>query len=188
VPKTPTVGAPGRGFAACFPLNVSKVYSLKLTFVASGNNLTGVGLDPGETIRFGSLEFTADHFDNLSLSPEGNDSGVVFIGMVHNGSPSTETIHEESSDEGDMALGRGGNSGPPGPRGCNVVNLIAPITTTSPPENALALLTIPTVPLWTAAPQPGAELLPKHPHAYQEERRAQTCACHIDVERRAAQW
>jgi hypothetical protein len=40
------------------------VYSLNLTFIANDNNPTGVGLAPGETICFGSLEFTTDHFDD----------------------------------------------------------------------------------------------------------------------------
>jgi hypothetical protein len=87
------------------------VYSLKLTFIANGNNLIGVGLIPGDTICFGSLHFTADHFDHLSLSPKGNDSGVVFIGMMHNGSPSLHTVREESSNEGDTTLGGGGGGG-----------------------------------------------------------------------------
>jgi hypothetical protein len=34
-----------------------------------------------------------------------------------------------------------------------------PITTTPPPKGTPVLLTIPTVPLWTAAPQPGTGLL-----------------------------
>jgi hypothetical protein len=61
------------------------VYSLKLTFVVDDNNLTDVGLTPSKTIYLGSLDFTADYFGNLGLSPEGNDSGTLFIGMVHNG-------------------------------------------------------------------------------------------------------
>jgi hypothetical protein len=47
------------------------VQSPKLTFVANGNNLTGVGLTLGETICFGSSEFTVDRFVNKSLSREG---------------------------------------------------------------------------------------------------------------------
>jgi hypothetical protein len=73
------------GFAACFPLIISTVYSPKLTIVVNDNNLTDIGLTPGEIIYFGSLEFTTNRFGHLSLSPEGNDSGIVFIGMVHNG-------------------------------------------------------------------------------------------------------
>jgi hypothetical protein len=83
----------------------------------------------GETICFGSLEFTADRFDRLSLSPEGNDSGTAVIGMVHIGSPSLHIALEESSDKGNAALCDGGSSGFPVPRGCNVVTLIVPITT-----------------------------------------------------------
>jgi hypothetical protein len=98
-----------RGFTVRFSLNVSMVYSPKLTYVANGNNPTGVGLAPGETIWFGSLEFTTDHFGNLSHSSKRNDSGAVFIGMVHNGSLSVQTILEESFDEGDAASGGGGS-------------------------------------------------------------------------------
>jgi hypothetical protein len=45
------------------------VYSLKLTFVANGNNPTDVGLAPGKKIYFESLEFIIDRFDHLILSP-----------------------------------------------------------------------------------------------------------------------
>jgi hypothetical protein len=159
----------GRGFAACFPLNVSIVYSLKLTFVANGNNLTSTGLAPGETICFGSLEFTTDRFGNLSLSPEGNDPGTVFVGMVHSGSLCLHTVLEESTDEGDTASGRGASSSFPSPQGCNVVTTTVPITTTSPQESTPLLLTIPTVQLLTALPQPGTMLLPMQQQAYQEE-------------------
>jgi hypothetical protein len=70
------------------------VYSLKLTFIANRNNLTDVGLVPGETICFGSLEFTANCFGRLNLSLEGDDPGFIFIGMMHSGSPSLHTILE----------------------------------------------------------------------------------------------
>jgi hypothetical protein len=160
------------GFVTCFPLKVSMVQSPKLTFIANSNNLTGAGFILGETICFGSLEFTADFFGNLSLSPEGNDSVAIFIELVHNGSPSLHTILEESFDKGDTASGRGGNSGIPGRQGCNVVTPTVPIATTPPPEGTLVLLTIPTVPLRTAAPQPDTRLLPKQQQAYQEEQQA----------------
>jgi hypothetical protein len=130
------------GFVAGFPLNVLMVQSPKLTFIANGNNLAGVGFSLGETIFFGSLDFIADRLGNLSLSPEGNDSAVVFFGMVHKGSSSLHTILEESSDKGGMASGGGGSSGFLGPRGCNVVTPIVPITTAPPSENTLVLLTI----------------------------------------------
>jgi hypothetical protein len=71
------------------------------------------------TIRFGSLEFTVDCLARLSLSPQEWDSSVVFIGIVHSGSPSLHTSLEESSDEDGATLGAGGggSSGFPGLEG-----------------------------------------------------------------------
>jgi hypothetical protein len=105
------------------------VYSLNLTFIANRNNSTGIDLAPGETIYFGSLEFTADCFGRMSLSPEGDDPGAIFIGMMHNGSPSLHTVLEESFVRGSMTSDERGSSRSPGPRGCNMVTLTVPITT-----------------------------------------------------------
>jgi hypothetical protein len=88
------------------------VISSKLSFIANGNNPTSVGLAPGQTIHFGSLEFTVDHLGRLSLSPEEDDSGAIFIGMVHSGSPSLHITLEDSSDDGGDALGIGGAPDP----------------------------------------------------------------------------
>jgi hypothetical protein len=107
------------------------IYSPKLTFVANGNNSTDVELAPDETIWFESLLFTTDRFGNLSLSPEGNDSGVIVVGMVHSGPPFVPIIHEESSNEGNAASGGGGSSKLLDPRWCNMVTPIAP----SPPRH-----------------------------------------------------
>jgi hypothetical protein len=137
------------------------VYSPKLTFIANDNNTTDVGFSPSETICFGSLEFTVDRFSNMSLSPEAQDLGAIFIGMVHSESPSLHIILRESFDEGNVASGGGGSSGFPGPRACNVVTPTIPIATTPLLKNTLALLTIPTTQLWTATPQLGIGLLPK---------------------------
>jgi hypothetical protein len=49
-----------------------------------------------------------------------------------------------------------------------VVTLTGPMTTTLRLENNLALLTIPTIQLYIAAPQPDIKLLPKQHQAYQE--------------------
>jgi hypothetical protein len=50
-----------------FSLDIPMVISSKLSFIANGNNLTSVGLTPGKTICFGSLELTADRFGCLTL-------------------------------------------------------------------------------------------------------------------------
>jgi hypothetical protein len=52
-------------------LDVLMVPSSKLSFIANDNNPTDVGLAPGSTIHFSSL-----------------DLGAMFVGMLHSGSPS----------------------------------------------------------------------------------------------------
>jgi hypothetical protein len=56
----------------------------------------------------GSFEFITDRFGSPSPSPKGNDSGTVFIGMVHSGSLSLHAILEELADEDDRASSAGG--------------------------------------------------------------------------------
>jgi hypothetical protein len=85
--------------------------------------------------------------------------------MVHNGSPSLYTTLEDSYDVDSAASGVGGSSGSLGPRGCNVVTLTDPITSTQALENTLAFQTILAVMVWTALPQPGMELLPDQQQA-----------------------
>jgi hypothetical protein len=75
-----------------FPLDVLMVTSLKLSFIANGDNSTSVSLTFYETIHFGSLEFIVDRLGRLSLSPYEGDSSTIFVGMVHIGSPSLHTI------------------------------------------------------------------------------------------------
>jgi hypothetical protein len=94
-----------------FPLNILMVHSSTLIVVAAnGKHQTGGGFTLDETIRFGSLKFITNHFGNLSLSDEENDSVTVFMGMAHNGLPSLHNILEESADEGDTTSNRGGSS------------------------------------------------------------------------------
>jgi hypothetical protein len=89
------------------------VHSMKPIIVANGNKLTGIGFTLVETICFGSLEFITDRFSNLNLSPEGNDLGAVFVGIVHSGSPSLHHVLEESTDEDDTTFnGRGTPASP----------------------------------------------------------------------------
>jgi hypothetical protein len=93
------------------------VYSPKLTFFANDNNLTSVGLTRGETICFGSLEFTTDHFGCLSLSPEWKDSSVVFVGMVHTRPPSLHIIPRNSPIRATLPRAKEGAPDSPTPKG-----------------------------------------------------------------------
>jgi hypothetical protein len=78
------------------------------------------------------LEIITHRSINLSLSPEGADSGVVFRGMTHNGSPSLHTILEKSPSEDDSVSSEGESFVSPLPRACNTVMSATPITTTLP--------------------------------------------------------
>jgi hypothetical protein len=75
------------------------VHSPNPTIITDTNNQTGIKFALGETINFGSMEFIADRFGNMSLFPKENDSVVIFVGMVHSRSPSPYTILEESIGE-----------------------------------------------------------------------------------------
>jgi hypothetical protein len=145
------------------------VHSSKLIIVVNGNHQNDVGFALGETICFGSLELNIDRFGSLSLSHEGNDSGIIFMGMVHSRSLSLHTILKESLDEGDTTSSGWGGSDFTIYRGCNVVTPTVPITTTPASEGTPATLTISTVPLWTTVPQLDPGLPPKELQAYQEE-------------------
>jgi hypothetical protein len=151
--------------------------------ITDDSNFLGIKHTWGETIHFRNVEFIADRFDNLSLSPEGNDSGTIFMGMAHSGSPSLYDILQESTGEVDSASSKGGSSSFPISQGCNVVTPIIPIATTLPSEGTPAPLTIPMVPLRTAVPQPYTRLLREWLWAYQEE---QQCVLQADTERMAA--
>jgi hypothetical protein len=98
-----------------------------------GSNLFDNEFTWDETVCFRNLEFIADRFDNLSFSPKGNDSGAVFVGMAHNGSPSLYVILKESASEDNSAPSDGESSNFLISRGCNVVTLVVPIATTPPP-------------------------------------------------------
>jgi hypothetical protein len=148
--------------------------------------LTSVEFTSGKTIRFGSFEFIADRFGDLSLSPEGNDSGVIFVGMIHSGSPPLCTILEESIDEDNTTSNGRGSSNLPIPQGCNVVTPTTPITTAPSTENTLTLLTTPTVPLQTSIPEPYTGHPPDRLEAYQEEQQACAHTQQAYIERRAA--
>jgi hypothetical protein len=87
------------------------VHSEKLTIVTDDNYQTDVGFALGKTIRFGRWEFIAERFGSRSLSTEGNDSGVVFVRMAHNGLSSLHTILKESTNEGETASSGWGSSG-----------------------------------------------------------------------------
>jgi hypothetical protein len=96
-----------------FPSGCSDGPSYMLAIAADGERLSCGGFSLGKTICFGSLEFIADCFSGLSLSPSGDGSDATFMGSTHNGPPSplramignsTEEFHTASSGEGGSGL------------------------------------------------------------------------------------
>jgi hypothetical protein len=82
-----------------FPLYVLMAQSSALAVSIDCERLMCGGLALGETIHFGSLEFIADCFGGLSLSPKGSDPGAVSVGTTHSGSPSLLAMMEDSTEE-----------------------------------------------------------------------------------------
>jgi hypothetical protein len=82
-----------------------------------GERLMCGGFSLSETIHFGSLEFIADCFSGLSLSPKGSNSGAIFVGTTRSGSPSLWSMIENSADEFYMASSGGGALASPSPGG-----------------------------------------------------------------------
>jgi hypothetical protein len=75
------------------------VHSSMLVVTIDGACLTCGSFSLDKTIRFGSLEFIIDYFGSLSLSPKEGDSGAIFVGTTHSGSPSLWDMIEDSLDE-----------------------------------------------------------------------------------------
>jgi hypothetical protein len=61
------------------------VHSSALAVTTDSERLTCRGFSLGETVRFGSLEFIANYFGGLSLSPKEIDLGAAFRSTTHNG-------------------------------------------------------------------------------------------------------
>jgi hypothetical protein len=107
VQKTLTVGVLGKGISICFPPDIPMVHSSTLVVATDRERLTCGGFFLGETVRFGSPEFIVDYFGGLA-SPPGGNSGAIFIGMTRSGSPSLQTMIEDSPNEFYMTSNREG--------------------------------------------------------------------------------
>jgi hypothetical protein len=66
-----------------FPPDVPMVPSSVFIAATGSEHLSCDGFSLGETISFGNLEFIADLFGGLSLSPLRDGSGVIIMGPTH---------------------------------------------------------------------------------------------------------
>jgi hypothetical protein len=98
-----------------FPLDILMVPSSALALAANGEPLSCDGFSLGETICFGSLEFIAECFGGLSLSPRRDGLDAAAMGSTRNGPPSSlRALIGDSTEEFHMASDgdRGGPTSP----------------------------------------------------------------------------
>jgi hypothetical protein len=76
------------GLQRAFALDVPMVPSSALVITTDAERLSCGGFSLGETIHFGSLEFIADHFGGLCLSPMGDGSEIDSMGSARGRPPS----------------------------------------------------------------------------------------------------
>jgi hypothetical protein len=145
------------------------VHSSTLIDSTDGEHLTYGGFNLGKTIHFGSLEFIADCFGSLSLSPKGNNSGVAFVGMAHSGSPSPCTILEDFANEFYTTSSIMGSSSFPISQRRSMVTLSIFIMTTPRLEDSSTPHTIVMVLPRTIVPCLNVGFPPERQQAYQEE-------------------
>jgi hypothetical protein len=107
------------------------VHSSTLIVSADSERLTCGGFSLSEIVPHGSLEFIADCFCDLSLSPMRNNSGAAFMGSTNNGSSSLLwAMIEDSTEEFYTALSWEGDSDHPSSRRHGMGAPSALVTTT----------------------------------------------------------
>jgi hypothetical protein len=74
-------------FVVCFSSSIMMVHSSILAVATDDEWLTCSSFSLTETIHFGTLEFIADYFNSMSLSPKGSNSSTIFMGTTYNRSP-----------------------------------------------------------------------------------------------------
>jgi hypothetical protein len=88
------------GFAVCFPEAVPMVPSSSITIAADSEHLTCGRFSLGEPVHLGNIEFIADYFGGLSLSPRRSDEGAIFVGSTRIGaSTPQQAMIEDSAEE-----------------------------------------------------------------------------------------
>jgi hypothetical protein len=102
-----------------------------ITIATDGERLTCGGFSLSETVHLGILEFIADYFCGLSLSPRRGNSGAAFMGSTHSGRPSPQrAMIEDSTEEFLTASSMEGCFDLPSPKRHDTGFPPSPITTT----------------------------------------------------------
>jgi hypothetical protein len=148
------------------------VHSSILAVTTDSKHLTYGVFSLSETVRFESLEFIADCFDNMSLSTKGSESSAVFIGTTSSGSPPLCTILKGSTNEFYTASSGEGSSGLPISRRRSMGTPPAPIATAPWSKDAPTPQTMMTVPPQTIMQWSNTGQRPERWHTFLEGQRA----------------
>jgi hypothetical protein len=143
-----------------FPLDVLMVTSSTLVVFSNGKCLACSGFSCGKTVCFGSLEFIADYFGGLSLSPRGSNSDATLMCPTHGEPPSPlRAMIEDSTEEFHMDSSREeGFAHPPSPRRHNTGDPPTPVTTAPWLENVPSTQAMTMVPPRVLKPWPSVSL------------------------------
>jgi hypothetical protein len=121
--------------------------------IVDGEHLTCGEFSVGKTVHLGNFKFIAEYFGSLSLSPMRGDEGAAFRGSTHSkASTPRQAMIEDSTEVFITKWGKEGSFVPPSPKRCDMGTSLAPATTTSWMENALATQATMTTPPWIAVP------------------------------------
>jgi hypothetical protein len=143
-------------------LYVPMVPSSALAIAADGERVLCGGFFLGETGRFGSLEFIADCFGGLSLSPNGDGSDAAFMGLTRSGPPSRlRAMIGDSTEEFHMVSGGEGGSDLPSPKRHGARAPSTPATAIAWPEDTPTTQAITAIPPWPDTDLPFEQW---HPH------------------------
>jgi hypothetical protein len=119
-----------------FPMDVPMVPSLTLIITADGEFFLLCDFSLSETIRYGRLEFIADCFGGLSLSPRRDSSDAATMGSTRSRPPSPlQAMTRDSTKELHTASDRDGGLNVPSPRRHDIGASLTPAITMSWPEN-----------------------------------------------------
>jgi hypothetical protein len=110
VQKTLTVGAQGRGVCSMLSFEHYDGSFISIRYHHQWQELDCGGFTLGNIVHFGSLEFIVKCFSSLTLSPKGNDSSTIFMGMARHPcepvlrTPPMSSIHLLAGGGGELRL------------------------------------------------------------------------------------
>jgi hypothetical protein len=171
----------GRGICSVLFLDeVLMVPLSSIVVVVDGERLMYGGFSLSEPVYCGDFEFITDYFCGLSLSPRRGNNDAIFLGSTRSGASTPQrSMIEDSPKEFLTASSREGSFSHLSPRWRSTGAPLAPMTTTTRKENALATMMFPPQ---MVVPWPETNQLSKRHHAHHKGQLVQSHALHPHAE------